>query len=118
MDKTPRIELAVAPFQVPTATAAVLPEASGRRLGQQGPAILLRDLSEDVLSALCDKFRADVFKNAGIDDSRAQRKSLDPTLNLGAFLADLRLRMESHEGVMLASTDIGSVIEYMTALYT
>ena len=116
MGLSPKIDLEVAPFQVPTAAAAMLPSASARRLGQTGPAILLGDLPENVLSELCDRFRYDVFKAAGKEDSRANTKSLDPTLNLGVFLADLRRRMESRED-LLGGTDINSLVKFVAALY-
>lgn len=63
-----KVDITVEPFGIPNfVRRAKKTAASG---DDSDPAFPLRDVDVNTLSALCDQFRADVFKHAGKTDPR------------------------------------------------
>lgn len=63
-----KIGISVEPFMIPNFVRRA--KKSSAQGDDSDPAFPLRDVDADALSALCDQFRADVFKQAGKTDPR------------------------------------------------
>ena len=67
-----KIELELQPFKTPNfVLAQVAPKP--REGFERAPSFPLSDLEPEALSAMCDEFRAEVFKKAGKQDPRSQQ---------------------------------------------
>lgn len=60
------------PFPVPDVVFMVEQEWHGERVGQRPPVFSLREISPDILDALCKEFRDAVFAKAGITGCKEQ----------------------------------------------
>lgn len=85
-----KYEIDLAPFLVPNfvraartdTTKGVSADAVPDTGGTRDMAIPLKVLSEAALSALCDRFRADVFAKAGKEDPRSGNSAMDTALKV------------------------------------
>ena len=65
-----RVTLRLRPMTVPNFVLAETPPRSREEGLREEPKFALADLDADVLSGLCDDFRAEVFRKAGKPDPR------------------------------------------------
>jgi len=63
-----KMEVDLVPMTVPNYVIAVTPPGKRQDGFAEGPKYKLSELSEQVLSQLCNEFRAEIFKKAGKDD--------------------------------------------------
>jgi hypothetical protein len=65
-----KIDLELQPFNTPNFVIVKMPARPRHDGWQESPKYSLAELDAQTLSALCDQFRAEIFKKAGKDDPR------------------------------------------------
>jgi len=68
----PKMEVDLQPWNVPNFVIAVMPPGKRQDGLKEAPKWNLRDVSAEVLSAQCDKFRAEIFEKAGKVDPKSK----------------------------------------------